>query len=57
MATRSVRHAQVVGREADHVADLPYLSHASDDVIILENGCCMRMYQIEGRSFETSDPE
>ena len=57
MATRLVRHARLIGREADYVPYLPYLRHASDDVIILENGCCMRMYRIQGRSFETSDPE
>jgi type IV secretion system protein VirB4 len=57
MASRSVRHAQRIGREADYVPYLPYLRHASDDVIILQNGCCMRMYAIEGRSFETSDPD
>lgn len=57
MASRSVRHAKLIGKEADYVPYLPYLRHASEDVIILENGCCMRMYCIEGRSFETSDPE
>lgn len=56
-ASRSVRNARVIGREADYVPYLPYLRHAGDDVIILENGCAMRLYAIEGRSFETSDPE
>jgi type IV secretion system protein VirB4 len=57
MAHNAVRHAAIVGREADYVPYLPYLRHASDDVIILENGCCMRMYALQGRSFETSDPD
>ena len=57
MASRLVKNAKVVGREADYVPYLPYLRHAADDVIILENGCCMRMYAVEGRSFETRDPE
>lgn len=54
---KSVKNAKLIGREADYVPYLPYLRHADDTTIILENGVCMRMYVVEGRSFETSDPE
>ena len=55
-SVKAINRAALIGREADYVPYLPYLRHASDDVIVLDDGCYMRMYRLDGRSFETNDP-
>ncbi len=55
--TDTVRNLAAIRRENDYVPYLPYLRHASDDVIIMPNGCAMRMFELQGRSFETNDRE
>ena len=35
---------------------LPYARHLRDDVIVLDSGSLMVMFELEGRPFETSDP-
>jgi type IV secretion system protein VirB4 len=52
-----VQNWAALQRENDFVPYLPYLRHASDDVIIMPNGCAMRMFELQGRSFETNDWE
>lgn len=51
----AVRNLAALQREHDYVPYLPYLRHASQDVIVLANGCAMRMFELTGRSFETND--
>jgi len=55
--TNRVQNLAAIQRENDYVPYLPYLRHASDDVIIMPNGCAMRMFELSGRSFETNDWE
>ena len=55
--TKSVSNVEAIGRENDFVPYLPYLRHASEDTIIMPNGCAMRMFELRGRSFETNDWE
>lgn len=55
--TKSVSNVEAIGRENDYVPYLPYLRHASEDTIVMPNGCAMRMFELRGRSFETNDWE
>ena len=55
--TNRVQNLAEIQRENDYVPYLPYLRHASDEVIIMPNGCGMRVFELRGRSFETNDFE
>jgi type IV secretion system protein VirB4 len=55
--TNRVQNLAEISRENDYVPYLPYLRHASDEVIIMPNGCGMRVFELRGRSFETDDFE
>lgn len=55
--TNTIKNLAAIQREHDYVPYLPYLRHASEDVIIMPNGCGMRMFELQGRSFETNDWE
>jgi hypothetical protein len=53
--TKTVQNLAALRRENDYVPYRPYLRHASDEVIIMPGGCGMRMFELQGRSFETND--